>query len=356
MKITGISAYLQHLPLREPYSIAYQTVTDTEIIFLEITLANGMVGYGASNPFPEVTGETPAQTLSLLQSDITRKWIGRDIEDMEFIIHESYELFPHYPGAHAALDIALHDALGKYKGVPVIDLYGKKIEPLYTSITIGIKPVGEMLEDAARSYAQGFRVIKVKTGISVDEDIERITKLSEKLGSSVQLRVDANLGYNLNDLHKFISATNKLQLELIEQPLPVMESNKLISLDENLRSKLVADESLTDIRSAEQLVQKPHMFGVFNIKLMKAGGILAAKKIADLANNNGISIFWGCNDESLVSIAAALHIAYACQNTKYLDLDGSFDVMENLFQGGFLLRDGRLHITGEPGLGLHKIH
>jgi L-alanine-DL-glutamate epimerase-like enolase superfamily enzyme len=85
---------------------------------------------------------------------------------------------------------------------------------------------------------------------------------------------------------------------------------------------------------------------------MKCGGMSGALEIANIAKNAGISLFWGCNDESIISITAALHAAYACPNTRYIDLDGSFDLAEDVVTGGFQLRDGSLHLTGQSGLGL----
>ena len=100
------------------------------------------------------------------------------------------------------------------------------------------------------------------------------------------------------------------------------------------------------------MAKKPLSYGVFNIKLMKAGGIFAAHKIAGLAAQQNIDLFWGCNDESLISITAALHIAYACPNTRYLDLDGSFEVLEPLVEGGFKLINGEMHLLSANGLGV----
>ncbi|HNV98311.1 MAG TPA: dipeptide epimerase [Chitinophagales bacterium] len=352
--ITSIHAYLQRLPLKQPYAIAYQTIYETEIVFLEIALSNGIIGYGASNPFPEVIGETPEQTLGLLQSESIQKHIGKSIDAYREIISDCCRDLPDYPGTQAALDIALHDAYGKVMQQPIAALYGQVIASLPTSITIGIKTLPEMIEDATHYYHQGFRILKLKTGISVDEDIERCIKLYEHFGDQFRYRVDANLGYNFASLNKFIHETAHLPIELIEQPLPVSENQALVQFAEPVRMKFVADESLTSISSAEKLLQHPHPFGVFNIKLMKAGGILAGKHIADTAASKGISIFWGCNDESLVSITAALHLAYACPNTKYLDLDGSFDVLEHVFSGGFILENGHMRLNGKPGLGVYK--
>lgn len=354
MQIVAINTYLEKLPLVQPYRIAYQNIEDTEIIYLEIILANGIIGYGAANPFAEVTGETPATTLSLLKSAVVENLIGKDISDFNTLIDFCAQHFATFPGALAAVDIALHDAYCKYYNMPVYALYGQARPPLPTSITIGIKPVNEMLIDALAYYEKGFRVLKLKTGTSVDDDISIVQKLHEQFGASVKIRVDANLGYTLTDLNKFIDATAHCALELIEQPLPVGDEHVLLTLPDTIRKKLVADESLTGYSSAEQLVKMPQPFGVFNIKLMKAGGIKAAKKIADLAKENNIQLFWGCNDESLISIAAALHIAYACSNTKYLDLDGSIEILENNFTGGFTIKNGLMYLADGNGLGVSK--
>ena len=198
-------------------------------------------------------------------------------------------------------------------------------------------------------------MIKIKTGLNVEEDIERVTRLTEQFGNKMLIRVDANQGYNLTQLKHFIQHTKHLSIELIEQPLPVGKEKELATLSEAERRILTADESLIDARSALQLCHAPAPYGIFNIKLMKCGGIRGAREIAIIAANAGIDLFWGCNDESMVSIAAALHVAYSCSNTKYLDLDGSFDLSSDLVTGGFILKDGYLYCNDAPGLGLDKI-
>ena len=92
-------------------------------------------------------------------------------------------------------------------------------------------------------------------------------------------------------------------------------------------------------------------FGIWNIKLMKCGGITGALGISDIAELAGIDLMWGCMDESAISIAAALHTAYACPQTRYLDLDGSFDLSRDTATGGFILSDGDMHLLETPGFG-----
>lgn len=354
MKIKSIRAYLKNLALTKPYSIAGYTFSDVENVFLEVELENGMVGKGAASPAEEVVGETCGQTLKNCNSDFFQRLIGRDIRHFRQLIDEVKTHFPQLPGTQAALDIALHDAFGQFLGLPVVEFYGQKIKALPTSVTIGIMSIEDTLKEAAEYLKLGFKAIKVKTGEDVEQDIERMLKLSETLKNKATIRVDANQGYSLNGLKQFLMATQEIDIELVEQPLPVGEDRELLSLKKEERQLLTADESLKDAPYALQLAQQPQPFGIFNIKLMKCGGIMSALEIANIARHANIALFWGCNDESIVSITAALHAAFACPNTRYLDLDGSFDLAEDIVSGGFVLENGYLRLNGKPGLGLEK--
>ena len=88
---------------------------------------------------------------------------------------------------------------------------------------------------------------------------------------------------------------------------------------------------------------------------MKCGGVAPALQIARLAQHADIELMWGCNDESIVSITAALHAAFASPATRYLDLDGSLDLARNLVSGGFKITDGQMQTVAAPGLGVALI-
>ncbi|MES1221641.1 MAG: enolase C-terminal domain-like protein, partial [Bacteroidota bacterium] len=261
--------------------------------------------------------------------------------------------FKNLPGTLACIDIALHDAFGQFIGIPVVEFYGKHHEKLLTSVTIGIKDVKETIEDADDYYAKGFRVLKVKTGLDAASDAERIIKLKERFGNHFIIRVDANTGYNIKQLQQFLEKTKNYNIELIEQPLAPGIDKDLLQLPKSIRSILAADESLKNANSALQLSQL-ELYGIFNIKLMKCGGVNGAFEIASIAKPAGIDLFWGCNDESIVSITAALHAAFACPHTKYLDLDGSIDLAEDVVLGGFTIEDGYMYPNDKPGLGLFR--
>lgn len=352
MKITSIDSFIQHLPLMKPYTIAYNTYDTVSIVFTKITLANGIVGIGTASPAEDVVGESPEQTLINLESDFVQSLVGTDIRSFLSIIADIRKKFSHLPGTQAALDIALHDAFGKWAGISIANFYGVKRNALPTSVTIGIKSISDTLAEASDYFSNGFSIFKLKTGLSLEEDIEKTILLNEKFKNKIQLRVDANQGYTLTDLKKFMEATQSIPLELIEQPLKVGNEIELLSLSEEQRKKLVADESLHDETDAIRFAQPNRPFGIYNIKLMKCGGIAGAREIGQIARTSEINLFWGCNDESIISITAALHAAYGFENTKYLDLDGSFDLAEDRVKGGFEIKNGLLMINEQPGLGL----
>ena len=88
---------------------------------------------------------------------------------------------------------------------------------------------------------------------------------------------------------------------------------------------------------------------------MKSGGVYPALQIAAIAQAAGINLMWGCNDESAISITAALHAALSCGNTRFIDLDGSLDLVVDVVSGGFVMKDGWMSISDKPGLGLSFI-
>ena len=256
------------------------------------------------------------------------------------------------PGSKAAYNIALYDAFCKSLNISLGSFLGRVIPELPTSITVGIKDIDETIEEINEYYSSGFRYIKIKLGDKIDYDIERITKINEKFGSDIKIRIDANQGWSLDDTIKFCDET--IGVELIEQPISVDNTQQLLKLPDSVKEIIALDESLVSYEDAIKYSQ--NNYGkIFNIKLMKCGGITSGRKIANVALLNNIDLMWGCNDESIISISAALNAALSFPNTKYLDLDGSLDLAKDLVTGGFNLKDGIMKPIDKPGLGVELI-
>ena len=355
MKIKSIKSWSADLGNTKPYTIAFKTIDEVLNAFVEIELENGTTGIGAGNPSEYVTGESFEQCEAALKEPNISFLVGRDIREIHQLTFEVWQKFPGNPAARAALDIALYDAFTKFLGIPLVKYLGQKIHSLPTSNTIGIKNVEETLKEAQEYGDRGFKVLKVKLGKDLSEDIERIAKLREKFGKKFTIRIDANQGYDVAKTIEFYNKTKQLDVELIEQPLPAKAVDEMRKLPEEIRKILAADESLLTPKSALELVKPPLATGIFNIKFMKCGGISQGLKIADIGLHEGVDLFWGCNDESIISITAALHTAFACSNTKYIDLDGSLDLARDIVKGGFILKDGVMHCSDKPGLGVERV-
>ena len=354
-KIKTIKVWSADLGNTKPYTIAFKTVDEVFNAFVEITLDNGITGIGAGSPSEYVTGEQLSQTIAALHEKNLGFLTGRDIREIHQLNFEVWKKFPTTPAARAALDIALYDAFTKYLDVPLVKYLGQKIKSLPTSITIGIKNVEETLREAEEYLQKGFKILKVKLGKDLEEDIERIAKLREKFGKKFVIRIDANQGYTIAQTIGFYQKTKHLNIELIEQPLPARAVADLKKMPEEVRAIVAADESLLTPVDAIELIKPPRAAGIFNIKLMKCGGINQGLKIADVGLAEGVDLFWGCNDESIISITAALHAAFACSNTLYIDLDGSLDLAKDVVKGGFILKEGIMCCSDKPGLGVERI-
>ena len=354
MKIVAIKSWKENLELIRPYTIAFKTVSSVENCFVAIRLEDGTIGLGAANPSKQVVGEDIHDTERILNEENLEWIIGQDIRLFQEHCHEVSKKYASTPAACAALDMALYDAFCQHLGVPVVDFLGRKIEALPTSITIGIKSVSESIEEAKEYIGRGFKILKVKTGKSLEEDIEVLTKIRENINSSIKIRVDANQGYNADDLMMFMNQARELSLgiELVEQPLPADAVGDMKDLPNQIKKYVAADESLLSPADALHLISGEPACQIFNIKLMKCGGISNGKVIANIAENSSIDLMWGCNDESIISISAALHTAFSSSQTKYIDLDGSLDLAKDVVEGGFEINDGMMRPSGEAGLGL----
>ena len=352
MKIRRISTWIEHFELSRPYTIAFRTVDSVRNGIVRIEADDGSVGLGCASPERFVTGETWDACGAALAEPGLQWLVGRGVHELAALCRELRARFPAAPAARAAVDIALHDLWAKRLGVPLADALGRAHEALPTSITIGIKDADATVEEAGEYLERGFRVLKVKLGHSLDDDIERLHRLRDFTGAAIRIRVDPNQGYTAEDLSRFVDETAGLDVEFLEQPMKADDVDAMRALPDAVKDRLAADETLQEDSDALALVEPPRACGIFNIKLMKCGGVHAAKRIASIAETAGIELMWGCMDESVVSISAALHAAFSSPATRYLDLDGSLDLARDVADGGFILENGVMRTLDAPGLGV----
>lgn len=350
MRITAARAWPEDIALARPYTIARGSTEAVEMAFVALHTDNGLTGHGMASPATEVTGETRAAALAELQQACAGWLPGCDAADS--LLPGRVQARCRGPAARAALDMALLDLHAQAAGVALADWFGRVHAPMSTSVTIGCKPLAETLAEAEEHLGRGFHVLKVKVGLEPELDLERLERLREVHGARIVLRADANQGYGERAMLGLAAAAPRLGLEMIEQPMAPGCEPFLRTLPQDVQRLLCADESVHDAHDLDRLAIGGCPYGIVNIKLQKCGGPTPAVQLARACERHGLGVMWGCNDESVVGIAAALHTALACRATRFLDLDGSLDLARDPFAGGFKLHDGILSTLPRPGLGV----
>jgi len=351
MKIKQVSAWPVEMRLTEPYTIAYETISSTTNVFMRIETDKGIMGYGCAAPDLEVTGETPEAVLQSWKDVVEPLLLNSDPLRIARINEKLSERLQNFPSCRAMVDMALYDILGKAASLPLYVLLGGYRDHIRTSITIGILPLDETLRRAQKLVKQGFKALKIKGGKNLEEDIEKFIKVREVVGRSVELRFDANQGYNLDQAKQFVKATRTAKLELLEQPTPRDQLDMLGKVSDQVPIPVMADESLMTVRDVFRMARRD-LVDMINIKLMKVGGIFQALHINSIAKAAGYEVMVGCMDESGLGIAAGLHFALGRPNVMYADLDGHLDLIGDPAGGAVILKDGVLYPSQEPGLGI----
>ena len=350
MKIAKVDCYYRSLKLREPYSIAYESFEKCESVFIHISTDNGFQGWGCAAPDVHVTGETAKEVFNSINRIAESYLTGREVFEYARIMEFLKLQLPGKPAVRSMVDMALYDIIAQKAGVPLYKLLGGYRRKISTSITIGIMPVQSTLKLAGMYKKKGFSILKIKGGLDVHEDIERIIRVRELVGKDVVLRFDANQGYTLQESLDFIEAVRKSNIELLEQPTDKSNIEMLKTLSSTSDVPVMADESLLSLSDAFHLT-KDHCSDLINIKLMKTGGIYEAMHINSMARAAGIGAMVGCMDEPELGIAAGLHFALSRPNLQYADLDGHLDILDDPFRGMLTIERGELIPPESYGLG-----
>jgi L-alanine-DL-glutamate epimerase-like enolase superfamily enzyme len=246
--------------------------------------------------------------------------------------------------ALAAIDMALHDWVGRRLGVPVWRLLG--LDPTSTpptSFTIGLTDPAELPGRIAE--ARGFRALKLKVG--TDHDEETLAAVRQH-APDVRIRVDGNGGWRPDEAARQIEALSRFDLELIEQPIAAGQLDALKTLKDASPVPIVADEDCANVVDVARLAGA--VDGV-NVKLAKCGGITEALTMIRLARRLGLRVMIGCMIETSLGVSAAAQLASLAD---YVDLDGHLLLADDPF-AGLTLEEGIVRPSAAPGLGVEPI-
>ena len=325
------------LTLRHTFRIAREASDKRKNVLLKLTDEDGVYGLGEAAPsvYYNQTAESVQERLrGMSESDFEDPYLREKIlERAEGILGEQRS-------ALAAVDMALHDWLGKRLGVPLYRLFGlNPAETPLTSFTIGLAEGEELLRKLEE--AKEYPVLKLKLGTERDREIVSVVRSA----TTVPIWVDANAAWGFEEAREKIKWLADEGVELVEQPLPAEDLEGLKRLTDLSSLPIIADESA---RTAKDVLRLRGCVHGINIKLSKCGGLSEALKMIHLARTQGMKIMLGCFIETSLSITAAAHLSPLVD---YADLDGHLLIANDPF-AGVEEKEGRLILPDRPGIGV----
>jgi len=328
------------LELKHVFTIATSSRSTTPVMLTQIEY-EGLIGYGEAS-MPPYLGESH-DTASKFLSKVDLSQFN-DPFKMEEILDYVDGIDKKNTAAKAAVDIALHDLVGKLIGQPWYKVWGfDKSKTPKTSFTIGIdtpKVVKEKVLEAAP-----YHILKAKLGRDTDKEmIETIRSVTDK-----PLVVDVNQGWT--DKHfalDMIHWLNEKGVKLVEQPMPKTQLDDMAWLTENSPLPTFADEALQRI---PDVIKAHGIYSGINIKLMKCTGLREAHKMLNLAKSLDMQVMLGCMTETSCAISAMSQLA---PEAEWADLDGNLLIGNDPFDGTLIV-DGKVTLTDAAGIGLTKV-
>ena len=331
---------------RHALTISHGTSAGSENLRVAVE-HDGITGLGEMAP---TSGGAVAETAGTAEHDLLQ---CRDrLEDlapweMQQVEERVREAVGH--AAYAALDIALHDWLGKRAGAPLWRLFGldlARIPP--TSLTIGINPPDVVRHTVTEILARtGALALKVKLGnpAGLEADMASFAAAQEAAKAPVLWRVDANGGWEPDGALKMIAWLADRGVEFVEQPLARGREAELPAVHKDSPLPIYADESIYTFADIPALA---HCIDGVNLKLMKCGGLREALRIIHTARAHGLKVMMGCMSESSLAITAAAHLSPLADA---LDLDSHLNLRDDPFTGA-AFEAGRVIPNAGPGLGV----
>lgn len=334
------------LKLAHVFTVASYSRSTTPDVQVELEY-DGIVGYGEASMPPYLAKElgTVESVMAFLQR--VQQVIGAfdDPFKMEEILTYIDAMDEGNAAAKTAVDIALHDLVGKLLQAPWYKIWGlDKEKAPSTTFTIGID-TPDVVRQKTRECADRFNILKVKLGR--DNDKEMIQTIRSV--TSLPIAIDANQGwkdrqYALDMIHWL----KEQGIVMIEQPMPKTQIDDIAWVTEHSPLPVFADESVQRLKDVAAL---KGVFSGINIKLMKCTGMREAHKMMILARALGMRVMIGCMTETSCACSAAAQLSPAVD---FADLDGNLLIANDRFRG-MTVEKGKITLTDLPGIGVEKI-
>ena len=373
MRIAEIHAYHLPITLRRPIRHALAERTHSQNLIIRCQLEDGTVGWGEGVPRQYVTGECIEDAFDLFNHSQLKEQLGDRFPDFPSVIECVDRLALaskpddlrgiHGNAARCAIELSILDAFGHYFHCPLScltetipsmrSLHHSQDSVQYSGAITAESRVREFIS-SLKMKIYGFAQCKVKVGIVGQNDPPRIKRIRSILGNRVDLRIDANASWTLDQATEQLAILCPFNITSVEQPLPHEQAKLLPSLRSRTDIPIMLDESLCSEQDGQEAIASG-LCDLFNIRISKCGGFVRSLKLAILAHRYNLGYQLGCQvGETGILSAAGRHFACSVSGIRYLE--GSYDrhlVREQLTHEDLTFGyGGRAPLLTGPGLGI----
>ncbi len=316
MRISDVEAIPFRLPLRSDVRWAGLEMGIGRFVLLKLHTDDEIVGLGEVNPLPDwgsdhgrQGGETQATACALLADVIAPAIVGLDPRARSSVHAAMARVLRGHPYVKAAVDMALHDLMGKVTGQPLYALLGGACRPgVRLSHMLGLMPVAAAVDEALAAASEGVRAFQIKGGVDSERDNKLVRALRERLGPGVTLRLDLNATKATAKQVRRELADSLELLDYLEQPVEGLV--EMACATRELPVAIIADESCWSVHDAVDIVNR-RAADALSIYIAKAGGVTGAMQIDVVATVAAMSCDINGGFESGVGNAANVHVAVA---------------------------------------------
>jgi len=357
MEIKDVRAKPLSIKLRIPYQSAKKadvvSQPNLNTVIVELICDDGTVGYGEAS-FPLKIPESPEMVAELFETKIKKMLIGENPFNIEHILRKISGNLNLRNFVLAAVDIALHDIVGKALGTPVYNLFGGKLsgKKAIPSSLIPLLPPEEAARVAENYLKDGVTVLKMKVGDDPEKDFERVKAIREAVGDKISLNLDVGESWiTAKRSKKIIKMLERVGVEYIEQPVLANDIEGLKEVTRSTEITIVADESVKPELIFKIINEKAA--DMLALKIMGLGGIRAVQRYSVLAEEGGLECNIGTYvAQTCILDAAGLHLFLSAHPITVSELGRSVIFLENSPIGGLKIEGGELKLSEEPGLGV----
>jgi L-alanine-DL-glutamate epimerase-like enolase superfamily enzyme len=353
MHIRSIEPFAVSLPMVKPLIMAGEEVRRAENMLVRIASADEQIGWGEAAAAPTMTGETVAGMVAAVHY-LAPVLIGRDAADIAGAVKAMHGRMYANHGAKAAIEIALHDLLGRATGRPVHALIGnKRCSRLPLMSPIGGGDVDGDARAAALKKASGITAFKIKVGIDTPaHDAARTRAICAALRNGCLISADANQGFTTEEAIAFVRAVAGAGLDFVEQPVAAEDLAGMAAVAAATDIAIGADEGIHSAADIARHHERGAARGV-SLKAIKLGGIRAVVEAGRLADDLRMRVNVSCKTgESSVGCAAALHVASVIPNVAWGLTLTHTGLADDVVTDPIWAERGYANVPDRPGLGV----